>query len=121
MSYKENKSLKSQLKDYFLSNKKSWFHKGTLLRLRLKNKQGNIYMGPTIGRALRNLESEKFLAVRPDKNGKSIEYRYLPEQLRDYYLNHSERPNGEKDKIFKVGMLKFNSFKDIKREENIGL
>lgn len=82
----------------------SWVSKGNLTaeiiwkHPRGKN-AGKRYLPETVGRALRLLEEQKILAVR--SNGLSVEYKYIPSELRERYIPSSARPDGERNKLFR--------------------
>ncbi len=75
----------------FLKGSKTWRHKGYLLRKKWRGEDG-FFMPSTVGRTLRKLESEGEIAVRDDKYGKSVEYKYLEGKEKEEYTPKSERP-----------------------------
>lgn len=97
-------ALAKSIKEYLAkttSEKGVWKHKGDIEKVAWFHKDGTTpYLVDTVDRTLRDMESEKQIAQKPDVNSKSILYKYLPEQLRAIYIPYSERPNGMKDKIF---------------------
>ena len=83
-------TLSDQLIEYLRVNHE-WHHKGTLLRMEWRNKNGTLYMSETVGRTLRTLESERRVAVKDDDNGKSVVYKWLPPERRASYVPWSDR------------------------------
>lgn len=77
---------------------KVWVSKGTLTADMLwkhprgKN-YGKRYLPETVGRALRGLEEEKVIAVKED--GISVQYKWLPPELRGRYIPSSVRVGTE--------------------------
>jgi len=99
-------SLHDNIREYIARNTSDqqgkWMHKGDIEKVQFFHKDGRTpYLVDTVARTLRILESEKLIAQKPDNNGKSILYKFLPEQLKDKYIPYSERPNHLKDKIFR--------------------
>jgi len=88
--------LKSVLTMY-LQKKSDWTPKGNLTAVTWfhKNSQKQ-YLPETVGRELRELETEKVIAVKPD--GVSVQYKYIPEDIRERYITSSQRTD---DKLFK--------------------
>jgi hypothetical protein len=60
---------------------------------------GKQYLPETVGRKLRSLEELGIIAVRD--SGVSVEYRWLPPEIRKRYIPYSCRPDGAKDKLFR--------------------
>lgn len=89
-----NKSLKIRLVAY-LKSKNEWIPKGYITdtlewhyyEKGIKKK----YLAETIGRKLREAESESLIAVKPD--GVSEQYKFLPNELKSRYINYSLRTN----------------------------
>lgn len=87
----------------YLQRINSWASKGSLTADKVWMHQrgkhyGKRYLPETVGRALRSLEEQKIIAVR--SSGISVEYRYLPSNLRVRYIPSSARPSGEERRIF---------------------
>ena len=47
------------------------------------------YLAETIGRKLRELEEDGIIAVKDD--GVSVQYKYLPQEIKSRYIRYSER------------------------------
>ena len=82
----------------------SWMSKGTLTmdmewRHQKGKSAGKRYLPETVGRALRSLEEQKIVAVRD--SGISVEYKYLPSELRERYIPSSARPDSDRQKLFR--------------------
>lgn len=97
------KSLTSQL-EFFLRNKE-WFAKGTLTADMVWKHQsgkhyGARYLPETVGRALRHLEEGRIIAVKDD--GISVQYKWLPNHLRQTYIPYTQRPAHAKHVLFKT-------------------
>lgn len=94
--------LNKQIASY-LKNNHAWFAKGTLTAdMEWRHERGQHYgvryLPETVGRALRHLEEMSIVAVKDD--GKSVQYKYLPENYRPHYIPWSTRPDDKKDKLF---------------------
>lgn len=93
----ENMSLKKSLVAY-LAQSNQWTPKGHLTdRMQWFKKSRVVYLAETVGRALRDAETEKQIAVKDD--GISVQYKYLPENIRDRYICSSDRT--DKNVLFK--------------------
>lgn len=87
----------------FLAEKKDWIHKGEIQALTWTNKRnGTRYIPDNVGTCLRWLERNCWIAVRDDKNSKSVCYKYIPnlEDLPKRYIPTSDRPKGKEDVLF---------------------
>lgn len=78
-----------------------WFSKGELTRLEWKrwsptHSMTKTFLPETVGRALRDLEENKIVAVKYE--GKNTLYKWLPQEFRSKYIPTSERVG---DKLFK--------------------
>ena len=87
----------------FLSKDKVWFPKGTLTadivwKHNSGNSYGKRYLPETVGRALRALEEQSIVAVKPD--GISVQYKWIPHEMRNRYLPHSIRTRGKETVLF---------------------
>jgi hypothetical protein len=58
------------------------------------------YLSETVGRKLREAESESRLAVKQD--GDSVQYKFLPPDRRKSYIPWSSRSEGKKNILFKI-------------------
>lgn len=83
-------SLQDKLVHY-LFERKDWIPKGEILLLTWKDDKGKRYMADTVSRKLREAESEKRIAVKPD--GVSVVYKWLPYERRSRYIPTSVRKN----------------------------
>ena len=95
--------LPAQL-DSYLRSAGRWISKGHLTaEVEWKHQRGKHtgarYLPETVGRALRHLEEASNIAVR--ESGISVEYKWLPFELRGRYIPSSARPDSEKDTLFR--------------------
>jgi hypothetical protein len=101
---RDPKGLKGLLISY-LQQQKDWTHKGTIQELVWKNpKNSTRYIPDNVGTCLRWLERNHFIAVKDDKESKSVLYKYLPswpDERRKYYIPTSQRPEGEEHILFR--------------------
>jgi len=87
------KGLPNQLVGH-LSRTKDWCSKGTLTadmvwrHERGRNSEKR-YLPETVGRALRSLEEDSIIAVKPDHI--SVQYKWIPPELRGRYIPSSVR------------------------------
>ena len=87
----QERSLAKQLYLYLVKSKE-WTPKADLTRIEWRNKKnGTTYMPETVGRDLRTLEETKMIAVKP--LGVTVQYKYLPEEMKGAYIPTSERTN----------------------------
>lgn len=87
--------LSLQLAEYLA--KGNWTSKGHITDTRWVNRKNGVrYLPETVGRALRRLEEGSILAVK--KDGKSVQYKWIPHEMRTHYIPTSERQG---DKLFK--------------------
>lgn len=85
-------TLKSQLLQYLFKLAPHWVHKGQLENIKWKNQKNfSYYLPSNVASELRKMEQASKIAVRDDKNRKSIEYRYLNEEERDTYIPQHEK------------------------------
>lgn len=87
----------------FLKNNFDWHTKGLLTadmewRHDRGQSYGRRYIPETVGRALRHLEERKIIAVKDA--GKSVEYKFLPLNLRPFYIPYSHRPDDNKGELW---------------------
>ena len=87
----------------FLSKDKTWFPKGTLTadivwKHNSGNSYGKRYLPETVGRALRALEEQSIIAVKP--GGISVQYKWIPHEMRRRYIPSSVRPKGKETVLF---------------------
>lgn len=91
-----------QLKKY-LSERADWVPKGDITAIVFKHDSGKSigarYLPETVGRALRSLEENSIIAVKPC--GISVQYKFLPTELRARYIPSSSRLVGQEEKLFK--------------------
>lgn len=83
---------------------KDWLSKGALTAdIEWKHQRGRNYgaryLPETVGRALRHLEESSIIAVKDD--GISVQYKWIPVKYRGCYIPYSQRPNYEKNILFK--------------------
>lgn len=74
----------------------SWVSKGALTALVWRDDKGKTFLPETVGRKLREAEAESKIAVK-DK-GVSVQYKWIPHELRSKYIPTSERVS--KDVLF---------------------
>ena len=95
------KGLPAQLVTYL--RQVGWTSKGDLTTLEWRHVIGKSvgakYLPETVGRALRLLEEDSIIAVKPC--GISVQYRYLPPEKRAGYIPTSARAKGEENVLFK--------------------
>ena len=95
--------LPLQLKEYLFERRAEWVPKGDITAVDFYHKKGKSrgarYLPETVGRALRSLEEDHIIAVKPC--GISVQYKYLPLRLRDDYIPTSARPKGKESVLFK--------------------
>jgi hypothetical protein len=97
------KPLTEQIR-YWLQTNWTWHAKGKLTADMVWKHKGGKHNGArflpeTVGRALRSLEERRVVAVKQD--GVSVQYKWLPINRRKSYIPFSERPNHQKEKLFK--------------------
>jgi hypothetical protein len=97
------KGLPLQLRNYLLRRRDDWVSKSDITAVEFFHTSGKSkgarYLPETVGRALRNLEEDHVIAVKP--HGISVQYRYLPEERRARYIPTSARPKGQEYKLFR--------------------
>lgn len=83
-----------------------WVPKGDITAIEWTHLSGKSrgarYLPETVGRALRHLEEQHLIAVKPC--GISVQYKYIPidgRRLRERYIPTSARPKGKEDVLFK--------------------
>ena len=96
-------TLAAQIKRFLSAHPSEWHNKGKLTaemvwKYQTGQKYGARYMPETVGRTLRSLEEDKFIAVKDD--GKTVQYRWIPENWRAKYIPYSRRPDYLKTKLF---------------------
>ena len=94
-------SLSAQLVAHLVNG--DWIAKGELTRIVWRHQTGRSagvpYLPETVGRALRLLEEEGIIAVKPC--GISVQYKHIPEgKLRQNYIPSSLRPIGRETILF---------------------
>ncbi len=78
---------------------KGWVTKGAITAIEWYHKDKvRQYLPETVGRALRHLEEESIIAVKPD--GISVQYKYIPADVRHKYRPWSTRLQ-DKDTLFR--------------------
>ena len=87
------KGLPNQLVGH-LARTREWVSKGTLTadmvwRHDKGLHSGKRYLPETVGRALRSLEEDRIIAVKDD--GISVQYKWIPHDLRGRYIPSSVR------------------------------
>jgi len=96
-------SLDAQLTKH-LMDAKQWVSKGTLTADKVWKHQsgksaGARYLPETVGRALRSLEESSVIAVKED--GISVQYKWIPIDMRNKYIPFTQRPKYSKAVLFK--------------------
>lgn len=95
------KGLPAQLVK-FLFESKEWVSKGYITDItwyhKSGSKHGKRYLPETVGRALRTLEESSIIAVKPD--GISVQYKWIPHEMRNRYLPYSMRARGKESVLF---------------------
>lgn len=89
-------SLKDKLIKHLSLQYPSWVSKGELTAIQWKDDNGKTFLPETVGRKLREAEAESKIAVKDQ--GVSVQYKWIPHDMRKRYIPTSER-NG--DKLFK--------------------
>lgn len=82
-------TLRDKLVKYLFDCKDSWVAKGAIQRMQWRNENGTLYIGDTVGRALRDAEENCFIAVK--HTGKNTQYKWIPFHLRPRYIPTSMR------------------------------
>jgi glutamine synthetase len=97
------KGLPKQLREYLFERRATWIPKGDITAenfYHLSGKsRGARYLPETVGRALRSLEEDSIIAVKPC--GISVQYKYLPLEMRADYIPTSIREKGYETILFK--------------------
>lgn len=89
-------TLKYQLEDYLKGRALEWVHKGVILNVVFRNSKNGIpYLSDTVANTLRKLQRECKIAVKPDINNKSVLYKWLPPDRREFYIPTSERTDNK--------------------------
>ncbi len=88
----------------YMSRHAEWYPKGALTadmewKHPVGKHYGKRYLPETVGRALRDLEEQGIIAVKPD--GISVQYRWIPHALRSRYIRMSERPVGKESIVLR--------------------
>lgn len=73
----------------WLANNPQWHPKGAVTAVAWRYPDGRTYLPETVGRKLREAESESRIAVKEE--GISVKYKFIPPQLRDKYIPASHR------------------------------
>lgn len=76
---------------------KGWLTADVLWRHDRGKNHGKRYLPETVGRALRHLEEMSIIAVK--KDGISVQYKWIPPELRGRYIPFSQR--GDIKKLFR--------------------
>lgn len=79
------------LKNHLRERRGTWVAKNDLTALRLPTSKGGTYGADLIGRKLRNLEEDAYIAVQYHHG--HAHYRYIPDFLRTEYIPVSTRTN----------------------------
>lgn len=82
-------TLRDKLVKYLFDCKDIWVAKGAIQRMQWRNENGTLYIGDTVGRALRDAEENCFIAVK--HTGKNTQYKWIPFHLRPRYIPTSMR------------------------------
>lgn len=98
------RGLPNQLVGY-LHRTGDWCSKGTLTAdMVWKHERGRSagkrYLPETVGRALRSLEESGIVAVKD--SGISVQYKWIPHELRAKYIPYSSRHEANKSTLFRV-------------------
>lgn len=97
--------LPNQIVGYLHKYHNEWISKGTLTAdMQWRNQtpgknRGKRYLPETVGRALRSLEESSIIAVKDD--GISVQYKWIPFELRGRYIPWTYRPMQSKGTLFK--------------------
>jgi hypothetical protein len=82
-------TLKQQLVKYMQTHSE-WVNKGVILSMTWKDQRRfTTYLPDTVSRKLREAESESLIAVKSD--GKTVQYKWIPFEMRKRYIPKSER------------------------------
>lgn len=82
-------SLKDKLVKHLSLQYPSWVAKGELTAVVWKDESGKTFLPETVGRKLREAEGNKRIAVK--EKGVSVQYKWIPHELRAKYISTSER------------------------------
>lgn len=74
----------------------SWVAKGEITAMQWKDDGGKTFLPETVGRKLREAEGLKRIAVK--EKGVSVQYKWIPHEIRSKYIPTSERTG---DKLFR--------------------
>lgn len=95
-------TLKENIEAYCRERPQLWIHSDELQRHPFIDRQGSVVTPGTIGRKLRELETEKVLAVKHDGSRGSALYRWIPNSYRYKYIPYSERDTRCVDKMWNI-------------------
>lgn len=82
-------SLKDKLVKHLSMQYPSWVAKGELTAIQWRDDRGKTFLPETVGRKLREAESDKRIAVK--EKGVSVQYKWIPYELRAKYIPTSVR------------------------------
>lgn len=88
-------SLKDKLVKHLSMQYPSWVAKGELTSIQWKDDNGKTFLPETVGRKLREAESDRRIAVK--EKGVSVQYKWIPHEMRARYIPTSQRLG---DKLF---------------------
>lgn len=95
-------SLINILENHLKSRSHEWIHKGELTNDRVwKKRNGTTYLSGTVDRKLREGETRKLWAVKPDEGNVSIMLKWLPTERRESYIPVSHRNKGKEEVLFR--------------------
>lgn len=83
--------LIDKLVKFLLDQYPSWVSKGQITSIQWKDDNGKTFLPETVGRKLREAETLKRIAVK--RRGPSVQYKWIPFEMRDRYIPTSERSN----------------------------
>ena len=88
-------SLKDKLVHHLMLQK-GWVSKGELTKIEWKSEKGTTFLPETVGRKLREAETESKIAVK--ELNASVQYKWIPIKMRSSYIPTSQRTG---DRLFK--------------------
>lgn len=86
-------SLKEKLVKHLSLQYPLWVAKGELTAIQWKDDNGKTFLPETVGRKLREAEAESKIAVKDQ--GVSVQYKWIPHEMRSRYIPTSERSCNE--------------------------
>ena len=86
-------ALVDKLVKYLSQEYPRWVPKGEITAMTWRGDDGKTFLPETVGRKLRNAEEDHRIAGK--EKGVSVQYKWIPHELRDRYIPKSERTGEE--------------------------